>query len=74
MMDAGLLVSVNSDDPAYFGGYVADNYRALQSGLGLDDGTLVNLARNSIRASFLDDARKKSLIAELEALSSGDEG
>jgi adenosine deaminase len=74
MMDAGLLVSVNSDDPAYFGGYVADNYRALQSGLGLDDGTLVNLARNSIRASFLDDARKESLIAELEALSSGDEG
>jgi len=52
LLDAGLLVTVNSDDPAYFGGYVAENYLALQSALGLDLDTLEGLARNSLLASF----------------------
>jgi len=73
MMDEGLLVSINSDDPAYFGGYVGDNYNALQRGLGLDAAMLASLAANSIRSSFLPEERKASLIAEIEA-SSGDQG
>jgi adenosine deaminase len=74
MIEAGLLVSINSDDPAYFGGYVGDNYRETQAALGLDDGTLVTLARNSIESSFLDEARKKALIEDLETFSAGNEG
>jgi len=74
MIDAGLLVSVHSDDPAYFGGYVGDNYRGVQESLGFDDATVVALARNSIVASFLDEARKADLLRELDEVSAGDEG
>lgn len=52
LLDAGVLVTVNSDDPAYFGGYVADNYHALQRELGLELSTLEALAQNSLTASF----------------------
>lgn len=74
MIEGGLLVSIHSDDPAYFGGYVADNYRAVQQSLGFDDETVIMLARNSIVASFLDAPRKEALLQELEAMSAGDEG
>ena len=63
MIDEGLLVTVNSDDPAYFGGYVGDNYRSLATELRLGDQTLASLAANSIRASFLDDATKARLLS-----------
>ncbi len=52
LLDAGVLVTINSDDPAYFGGYVAENYHALQQALGLELATLEELARNSLAASF----------------------
>ena len=52
MLDRGLLVTVNSDDPAYFGGYVDDNLRQCRSALGLSAAELDTLARNSIAASF----------------------
>ncbi|MDE3133863.1 MAG: adenosine deaminase [Acidobacteriota bacterium] len=52
LLDADVLVTINSDDPAYFGGYVAENYLALQRSLGLDLTTLAALARNSLAASF----------------------
>jgi adenosine deaminase len=65
MMDAGLLVTVNSDDPAYFGGYVDDNLEACRSALGLTPAELGTLARNSIVASFATDERKQQLIADL---------
>jgi adenosine deaminase len=52
LLDAGVLVTINSDDPAYFGGYVADNYLALQRALNLDVEQLEALARNSLLASF----------------------
>lgn len=68
LMDEGVLVCVNSDDPAYFGGYVADNYRALVESLGFGREELVRLSRNSIEASFLPTDRKKSLLAEIDAL------
>ncbi|GAA4220533.1 adenosine deaminase [Streptosporangium album] len=53
MLDEGLVVTVNSDDPAYFGGYVEDNYRALREELGMTDAQLDQIARNSFDASFV---------------------
>ena len=53
MLKHGLRATINSDDPAYFGGYVADNYRAIAPFVGRDD--LVTLARNSLLGSFLPD-------------------
>ena len=68
LLEHGVGVTVNSDDPAYFGGYVADNYRALRSGLGLTPLELADLARNSIEASFLGAGRKAELVAEVAAV------
>ena len=67
MMDAGVVVTVNSDDPAYFGGYVGDNYLAIAGALNLDRDHLVQLARNSIEASFLPEDRKAVLQDEITA-------
>jgi len=64
MLQAGVLVTINSDDPAYFGGYVGDNYRACAQDLGLSRDELALLACNSIKASFLPDAQKQRLLAE----------
>ncbi|MGW6375817.1 adenosine deaminase [Rhodococcus sp. NPDC055112] len=61
MLEAGLLVTVNSDDPAYFGGYVDDNFARLQAELGLTEQERETLARNSIRASFASPERKAQL-------------
>ena len=58
MLDRGLFVTVNSDDPAYFGGYVNDNYVAVAEALGLGRDDLVRLARNSFEASWLDGPRQ----------------
>ncbi len=52
LLESGVHVTVNSDDPAYFGGYVADNYVALHTHLGLDASVLAELAANSLAASF----------------------
>ncbi|MBV9646089.1 MAG: adenosine deaminase [Candidatus Eremiobacteraeota bacterium] len=54
MIDAGLMCTVNSDDPAYFGGYVGDNFDGVSKALKLPQATLVTLARNSFEASFID--------------------
>ena len=67
MIDRGLLVTVNSDDPAYFGGYINENYRAVRDALGLGDQDLAALARNAFAASFLDDDRKAALTAKVDA-------
>jgi adenosine deaminase len=69
MLDAGLLCTVNSDDPAYFGGYVGDNFHAVQESLGLSQERLRELARNSFVASFLDhdEERRARYLAEVEA-------
>jgi adenosine deaminase len=68
MLDAGLLVTVNSDDPAYFGGYVADNFEGVARDLGLSERELITLARNSFEASFVDDATKRQYLSEIDAL------
>ncbi len=71
LLDAGLCVTVNSDDPAYFGGYINDNYRAVRDAHEIDRAGLVQLARNSFVGSFLDDAAKSRHLAELDRLASG---
>ena len=65
MLDSGLLVCVNSDDPAYFGGYVDDNFAALREELGLTEDQLKTLARNSFDASFATEEQKSSWKAEI---------
>lgn len=69
MLEAGLLVTVNSDDPAYFGGYAGDNFDAVREALALDEDTLRRLARNSFRAAFLDDEEelRARYLAEVDA-------
>ena len=67
MLTDGLKVSINSDDPAYFGGYVGDNYVATQSALDLTGDDMVAIARNSLESSFLDQHDKTALLAELDA-------
>jgi adenosine deaminase len=65
MLEHGLCATVNSDDPAYFGGYVGENLAGVAQALRLDDDALVQLARNSFEASFLDDATRARHVAEL---------
>lgn len=67
MLRLGLRATVNSDDPAYFGGYIADNYRAVASARGLDRDDLVTLARNSFLGSFLSDDAVAAHCARLDA-------
>jgi adenosine deaminase len=67
MLRAGLRATINSDDPAYFGGYVNDNYRAAARGRGLARAELATLARNSILGAFLSEEEKAPLLARLDA-------
>ncbi|MEV7790626.1 adenosine deaminase [Streptomyces sp. NPDC087512] len=69
MLDAGLMCTVNSDDPAYFGGYAGDNFDAVRDALGLTGERLRELARNSFLASFLEDDEelRARCLAEVEA-------
>ena len=66
MLAAGLNVTISSDDPAYFGGYVDDNFRALVTEVGLTVQDLAVLAANSVRSSFLPADRRDALLAEVE--------
>ncbi|MDO9481214.1 MAG: adenosine deaminase, partial [Hydrogenophaga sp.] len=63
MLDAGLCVTVNSDDPAYFGGYLNANLEQTVAALGLTEREVVVLARNSVEASFVSDSQRASLYA-----------
>jgi adenosine deaminase len=64
-LEKGLAVTINSDDPAYFGGYLDDNLQALCGAFGLDEHDLSALARTSIEASFLSPERRAVLLARL---------
>jgi len=66
MLDAGIRATLNSDDPAYFGGYINDNFKTVTSALTLDRCHIVTVARNSIDASFLDDRAKAALRSKLD--------
>jgi adenosine deaminase len=59
LLERGLRVTVNSDDPAYFGGYILENYRAVEQALGLSRAQLKQLADNSIQGSFLGEQDKR---------------
>ena len=63
---AGVKVTINSDDPAYFGGYLTDNYRACADAFGLGEADLLRIARNGFEASFLPPERQAALIARLD--------
>jgi adenosine deaminase len=69
MLERGLMVTINSDDPAYFGGYVGDNYAATAEALGMSRDEMRRVARNSFEASFLTDAEVQP---HLEALAAYD--
>jgi adenosine deaminase len=66
MLEKGLLVTINSDDPAYFGGYVNENYLAISNALSLSKEEIVRLAKNSFTASFLDEEVKQHMIDKVE--------
>jgi len=66
MLDAGLCVTINSDDPAYFGGYINDNFVQTFEALGLDEKAAYQLARNSFEASFVSSEQKNKWISQLD--------
>lgn len=66
LLDAGLVATINSDDPAYFGGYMNENFVQTFAATGLDAGHAYQLARNSFEASFIDDSAKKRYIDRLD--------
>lgn len=68
LVDAKLLVTINSDDPAYFGGYLLENYRATQKALNLSLEEMRDLARNAFTASFLEEGAKRKHLAAIDAL------
>ena len=70
MLALGLCVTVNSDDPAYFGGYIEENFLALHKAHGLTAEDVYKFCRNAFKASFLDPAEKKAYLIELDAFAS----
>jgi adenosine deaminase len=66
LLDRGLCVTINSDDPAYFGGYLTENFLAVQKALSLEFNDIYRLARNSFLASFLSPEEKQTFLGELD--------
>jgi aminodeoxyfutalosine deaminase len=71
MLEAGLFVTLNSDDPPMFGTTLTDEYRRAAAELGLTRAQLAGLAANGVRASFLDAGTKQALLAEIDAVAAG---
>lgn len=68
LLDAGIVGTINSDDPAYFGGYIGDNFLYTQRALDLTADEIVFLARNAFIASFLNNAEKEAHLAEVDGV------
>jgi adenine deaminase len=66
LIDSGLCATVNSDDPAYFGGYITENFLAVKTALGLDRDDIYRLARNSFQSAFLRPDQKQIFLGELD--------
>jgi adenosine deaminase len=66
LLAAGVRVTINSDDPAYFGGYIGDNYVRTQAALGLTREQMVDIARTSLESCFVTDAERRRLLDRLE--------
>jgi len=62
MLEKGMLVTINSDDPSYFGGYINENFIAITEALGLNKQHIITLAKNSFKAAFIPEERKDELI------------
>ena len=62
MLEKGLVVTINSDDPSYFGGYINENYEAVQESFGLGMETLAGLAKNSFNSAFIDEDKKAGIM------------
>lgn len=73
LLDRGLRATVNSDDPAYFGGYVTENFLRSRRALGLTDAQVLRLAENAFDAAFVDDDRRRELRDELHRVHGGAE-
>ena len=71
MLDEGLFVTLNSDDPPMFGTTLTEEYRRAASVLGLSRSQLADLAANGVRASFVDADAKQALLAEIDAVAAG---
>jgi adenosine deaminase len=71
MLEAGLVATVNSDDPAYFGGYLSQDLTEVFEALGLDGNAAVRLARNSLEAAFLEPAERRWMVEGLETYVAG---
>jgi len=66
LLQRGVCVSIHSDDPAYFGGYITENYLAIQRALNLQPNDILQLAKNGVKASFLSDTEKEKLLSEIQ--------
>ncbi len=66
LLEKGLCITINSDDPAYFGGYLIENFKASQEALSLSDTQIVQLIKNGFQASFLDPVQKKAWIEKID--------
>ncbi len=66
LLHMGLCVTVNSDDPSYFGGYIAENLQQIQVALGLSQQDIYQMMKNSFQATFLSPEEKRAQIAELD--------
>jgi adenosine deaminase len=71
LLDAGLCVTINSDDPAYFGGYINENFHVVSDAFDLTENQISTLAGNSFEAAFIDEAHRRSLLSDLQSASSG---
>jgi len=68
MLDGGIVATINSDDPAYFGGYINENFTRAFAALGMDSRHAYQVARNSFEASFLDQQIKRQYVDRLDAV------
>ena len=68
MLDAGIMATINSDDPAYFGGYINENFTQTFAALGMNAQHAYQLARNSFDASFIDASMRSSYVQRLDAV------
>jgi adenosine deaminase len=71
LLDAGLCATINSDDPAYFGGYIGENFLQTQQALNLGIDDIQTLAKNSFTASFLSEEEKERHLAEIDQIIRG---
>ena len=68
LLEAQLCVTINSDDPAYFGGYINENFIAVQEAFDLSKEEVLELARNSFEAAFLTNEQRGEILRELDGL------